>query len=515
VALNRTDAPSGNGASGVDREPAIVVERLSKSYPTSPVSLFPPVTSVFDRDLNPFRRKSSLTDSEEASSETITTARPTRQTRPPDDDYLGADDDLDDDDDDDDDEDLVESGSGRRTPWEPGELFWALSEVSLRVSQGAVFGVLGGPDSGKSTLLGILGGRILPTEGRALVRDPVSPFPAALAKALGLTSKGTFDMELVLASRLLGVDPRLVTSHRHEIEAMAAPLWDEEGEPARGAMLRLAMATAIVIPSNVVLLDHSPRIDEAFMRQVVERIPERVRNGDTVVLASRDPGLIAEVCDEAIVLHEGSIIEMGSAAEIGQRHPAGAAGSLALRSDPSPRRTAGASASRRYLSDGRPLDVPADVPPFNSFAAILSVTLRSASGHSKRIDVGAEETVLEIRFETARPDLEANCGVVFSPRGRPGAGIRVELPEPLTFVDPRTYVLIARIPPETLPDGMYEVAADAIVANPDEPVANLIGRHIGRVRFLGDEREPAYEDPDYVHWDGRPAFLVGAEWSIE
>jgi energy-coupling factor transporter ATP-binding protein EcfA2 len=305
-----------------------------------------------------------------------------------------------------------------------------------------------------------------------------------------------------------------VRSHRLEIEAMAAPLRDEHGEPARGVMLRLAVATAIVIPSNVLLLDDLRGLDDGFMQQVIERIPERVANGDTVVLASRDPGLVADLCDEAIVLHEGSIVETDSAEAIGQRHPAGAGGTLALRKARSPARgTAGANA--RYLSDGRPLAVPTDVPPFNSYAALLSATLRSARGRSKRVDVTREETTLEIRFETARPDIEATCGVLFSPRGHDGGSLRVEFPEPLRFLDPKTYVLIARISPGTLPDGRYDAAADAVLANPDEPVADVIARPMNRVRFLGDGREPAYDDPEYEHWDGRQASRVEAEWSIE
>jgi ABC-type polysaccharide/polyol phosphate transport system ATPase subunit len=487
-----------------------VVERLSKSYPTSRVNVFPPVASVFDRDLNPFRRTGSLVESNEAPPAKTTTARPPRQTdeRPSDEDD-DLEDDLDDDEDDGDAGD--ERGVGRRSPWEPGEMFWALRDVSLRISQGVVFGILGGPGSGKSTLLGILGGRIHPTEGRALVRDPVSPLPAALAAALGLTGKGTFDIELLLASRLLGVDPRLVKPHRAEIEAMAAPLWDEPGELARGATLRLAMATAILIPSNIVLLDELSRLDAGFREQLIARIPERARNGDTVILASRDPSLIAEVCDEAVVLHDGSIIEAGSAAEIAQHHLAGAGGSLAVRSKVS---SAGGIDSGHFLSDGRPLDVPANVPPFNAHAALLSATLRSASGRSKRVDVSREETVLEIQFETTRPNIEANCGVVFSPRGHDAPAIRVELPDPLRFLDPRTYQLIARIPPGTLPDGQYTVAADAVVANPDEPVASVIARQIGRVRFLGNGRLPD-ADPEFPHWDGSPAAHVEAEWSIE
>lgn len=522
MAVRRAVAPSGSGVSGGDRDAAIVVERVSKRYPTSRVSLFPPVASVFDRELNPFRRKSTATEAEagatdEEASSTKDAARPRPRPRTQQVDY-----DLDDDefDDEEEDDEFEEGGSGKRTPWQPGEMFWALREVSFRVPAGAALGVLGGPGSGKSTLLGILGGRLFPTEGRVLIRDPVAPLPSGLAKGLALTDKGTFDFELVLASRLLGLEPHLIKPHKAEIEAMASPLWTDEEEPAPGAMLRLGVATAVVVPTSVILLEESPSLDEAFMAQVVERIPERLRGGSSLVLASRSPELVARLCDEAIVLHEGSIIERGSAKDVVGRYGAGGGGGGA-------RSTNGRSATgrapegiapSRHLSDGRRLRVPPVVPAFNSSAALLSATLSTDTGRSKRIDAAADEVTVEIRFETAHPDIEAHCGVVLAPRGSDETGIRLELAEPLRFVDPRTYVLLARIPPGALPAGAYEVRADAIVANPAERGASVITRDMGRVRIVGDEEDLDTEEllePAVVQWDGRATRRVDAEWSVE
>lgn len=400
-------------------------------------------------------------------------------------------------------------------------MFWALRDVSFRVPPGGALGVLGGPGSGKSTLLGILGGRLFPTEGRVLVRDPVAPLPSGLAKGLALTDKGTFDFELVLASRLLGLDPHLIKPHKAEIEAMAAPLWTDEDEPAPGVMLRLSVATAVVVSTSVILLEDSPSLDEAFMAQIVERIPGRLRRGSSLVLASRSPELVARLCDEAIVLHEGSVVERGSAKDVVQRYGAGppsrgAQGATNGRSAGG--RSSGGIAPSRHLSDGRKLRIPPVVPSFNSSAALISATLSTDSRRSKRIDAAADEVTLEIRFETAQPDIEAHPGVVFAPRGADGEGIRLELPEPLRFVDPRTYVLVARIVPGALPAGAYEVRADAIIANPEERGASVITRDMGRVRIVGDEEDLDTEEvlePPVVQWDGRPVRRLDAEWSVE
>ena len=528
MAVKGAEGPFGTGFSGGDRALAIVAERVSKRYPTHPVNLFPPVTSVFDRDLNPFRRKRSSDDEEATSEQPEASAegdarrpRPRPTATQPDSDLDFEDDDLDDEEEDD--ELMDEGGGGRRTPWEPGEMFWALKDISFRVPRGAALGVLGGPGSGKSTLIGILGGRTFPTEGRVLVRDPVAPVPAGLARAIALTGKGTFDFDVVLAARLVGLAPQLVKPHRAEIEAMAAPLRTEEGEPAPGALLRLAIATAVVVPASVLLIEDSPGIDEAFMEEIAQRIPDRLRDGSSLVLASRKPELISRLCDEAISLSDGEIAESGNGKGVAQGYVTAAGSGGRSANGSSAGRRSGRLAPSRHLSDNRRVQVPDVVPAFNGFAALMSATLNTPRGRSKRIDSAADEVEVEIRFETAQPDVEAHVGVVFTPRHGDGPGIRLELPEPLRFVDPRNYRLVARTLPGVLPVGDYKARADAIVANPKERGATVIARDIGRVVVVGNEFDPdEYEEqeselrePPIVHWDGRQASRVEADWSIE
>ncbi len=364
--------------------------------------------------------------------------------------------------------------------------------------------------AGKSTLLGILGGQVFPTEGRVLVRDPVSPPPEGLAKGLAASGKGTFD--LVVACRLLGIERHLVKQHQVEIEELAEPLRTSDGEPAPGAMIRLAVATTAVLPASVVLLEEPPGIDEVFMERVVERLRERLQRGSSLVLASRKPELVRELCDEAIVLDDGSISDHGGPKDVIRRYETagGTKGTKAASG-----RKSGTPAPSRYLSQGRKLLVPRMVPAFNASAALLSATLRTTTGRLKRIDAASDEVHVEIRFETALPDIEALCGVAFTPRDDEGMGIRLELPEPRRFVDPGTYVLVARILPGALRSGAYEVRADAVVANPAERGASVIARYIGRIRLVGDDlyaAEPV--GPPITHWDGQAVWRAEAEWSI-
>lgn len=486
----------GTEASRLDRDAAIVADGVSKRYPVTPVTVFPPVTSIFERQLFKRKRSSEEEGTDQDAEASRARGAPAAGARPP---ARRRDDELDDDlelDDEEDEFDEVPERVGGPTPDKPGEMFWALKDVSFRVPRGAAFGILGAQGSGKTTLLNIVGGQAFPTEGRVLVRGKVSPLPAALAKAINMTSRGTFKMNLPLASRLLGVQGHEAKRHREEIEEMAQPIESPEGEPLPGAIVRLAIATAVVLPTNVILLDEPLSDDAAFMEQVVERVRKRLRRGSSLVLASRGSDLARELCDDVITLDGGSNETSG-------RSTGGQSRGAAI-------------APSRYLSEGRELEVPAVVSAFNQSAALLSATLRTGGGRSKRVDAAVDEVAVEISFETALPDVEAHHGVTFRPRDGEGTGIRLEFPEPLRFARPGTYTLVARTVPGALRAGAYDVRADAIVANPSERGASVIARNIGRVRIVGEEAAaPEGAEPPAPHWDGAVLSRAEAEWSIE
>jgi hypothetical protein len=283
-------------------------------------------------------------------------------------------------------------------------------------------------------------------------------------------------------------------------------LWGADGEPAPGWATRLAVATAVVLPTSVILLEQAREMDEAFTQRVVERVRERLRSGTSLVLASRKPELVRTLCDEVILLEAGSIIDRGGAKGVARRYEAAS----------TPEGRTRKLAPSHHLSQGQKLHVPPVVPAFNASAALLSARVHTAAGRPKRIDAAADELSVEIGFATALPDIEAHCGVAFTPRTGDRTGTRLELPEPLRFVDPGTYLLVARVLPGTLRSGIYDVRADAVVANPGERGASVIARDIGRVRIVGDELDVAEPvEPPVAHWDGRVSWLAAAEWSIE
>jgi lipopolysaccharide transport system ATP-binding protein len=493
--MRSVPAPLASAPPGTDGEARVLAESVSKQYPGRKVLIFPPVLSIFERDYSLFRGRRS-------SAEADARRRPSAV-----DDYDLDDEDDDGDDDDERDRELEEDLPPTRA--RPDEMFWAVRDVSLRIGPGAALGVLGGPGAGKSTLLRMLSGRAFPTAGRVLVRGTVAPLPGEVRKALALSGKKGDD--LVLASRLLGVEAQLVKQHRDEIEELAQPLLTPDGDPAPGARLRLAVATTAILPADVILLDDPQGLDDAFMSQVIERLRERLRAGSSLVFASRDAALVQQLCDEVILLDEGSVVDRGDPERAVNRYEADANGGQNTKGR---RREQPAIAQGPDLLQGQEPRVPSVVAAFNASAALTSAEVQSPTGsRSKHFDA-RDELCVEIRLATAQPDTEVQCGVCFTPRSGETV-LRVQLPEPLRLAHPRTYVLVARVPPGTLRSTGYEVRADAIVASRTEPAASVIARSVGRIRIVGDELdyvEPG--EPPVPHWDGSSAWPVEAEWSI-
>jgi hypothetical protein len=67
----------------------------------------------------------------------------------------------------------------------------------------------------------------------------------------------------------------------------------------------------------VLLLDEVLAVgDEAFQRKCYARIFEFRRSGGTLVFVSHDPGAVERVCDRALLLEDGRVVDDGSTADV-------------------------------------------------------------------------------------------------------------------------------------------------------------------------------------------------------
>ena len=207
----------------------------------------------------------------------------------------------------------------------------ALKNVTFEVKKGEVFGLLGPNGGGKSTLFRILSTMMVPTEGRAAIAgDDVVRNPAAVRRHVGVVFQTqSLDKALTVEENLRA------QGHLHglsgpELRDRMARAMERLGLADRGKDLvetlsgglrrRVEIAKALLHRPQVLLMDEaSTGLDPAARRDLTRHIEElRDREGVTILLTTH---VLEEAdrCDRLALLHEGSIVALGSPAELRSR----------------------------------------------------------------------------------------------------------------------------------------------------------------------------------------------------
>jgi ABC-2 type transport system ATP-binding protein len=207
----------------------------------------------------------------------------------------------------------------------------ALGGVSFEVGENQVVGFLGLNGAGKTTMLRILCGLLMPTAGRTIVHgvDGVAD-PLALRRLIGflpdrppLYPEMTVRAMLRYAAALRGY-PSAKLDHRIDDVLALASLTDVQHQAvetlSHGYKQRVGIAQAIVHEPKLVVLDEPiSGLDPAqivSMRGLITGLRER----HTVLLSSHILSEIVHTCDKLLVLHGGKIVAEGKPGDMAEHN---------------------------------------------------------------------------------------------------------------------------------------------------------------------------------------------------
>jgi len=191
--------------------------------------------------------------------------------------------------------------------------FSALNGVSFDLPEGKVLGIIGPNGAGKSTLLKILTGVLLPDSGTVELSGRVT----------GLLELGTgFNFELSgcenidMNAMLLGMDQASIRRMRDEIinfSELGEYIYEPLKTYSSGMVMRLGFAIAIHARPQCFIVDEALSVGDAYFQQkCIGKLKAFKQQGGSIIFVSHDMSAVKVLCDEALLLHKGRIIESGA-----------------------------------------------------------------------------------------------------------------------------------------------------------------------------------------------------------
>ena len=204
---------------------------------------------------------------------------------------------------------------------ETDEGFWALDDVSFEVHPGEVVGVVGRNGAGKSTLLKLLSRITAPTRGRVEVRGRMG---SLLEVGTGFHPELTGRENVFLNGSVLGMSRSEIRRKFDDIVAFAdiGPFLDTPVKRySSGMYVKLAFSVAAHLDPEILIVDEVLAVgDAAFQRRCVERMTDLAARGRTILFVSHNMELIPRLCQRAVFLERGKVVEVGPATAVTQRY---------------------------------------------------------------------------------------------------------------------------------------------------------------------------------------------------
>jgi ABC-2 type transport system ATP-binding protein len=212
--------------------------------------------------------------------------------------------------------------SRRRRRIQPNE-FWALRDVSIDVRPGEAIGVVGRNGQGKSTLLKLVAGVMIPDEGAVTVAGGVAPLIEITG---GFVDDLTVRDNVYLTAGLHGMTTAQVDAKFDEIIGFAE-IGDFLDTPYKhlssGMKVRIAFAVIAQLEEPILLVDEVLAVgDKAFREKCYARIEELLAGGRTMFFVSHNEKDLRRFCTRGLYLDKGRLQFDGPIDEVLDRYNA-------------------------------------------------------------------------------------------------------------------------------------------------------------------------------------------------
>jgi ABC-type multidrug transport system ATPase subunit len=198
-----------------------------------------------------------------------------------------------------------------------------IDDVDLRIDAGMVYGLMGLTGAGKSTLVGMLCGLVIPTAGEILVEGvPASAeqlrasVMLALGNDLGFYKGISVTDNLIFFGALFGMERAQAQARAAEVLEMVSlskQAASKYGSLSSGQKRQCHLARALLLRRPLLIADEPTRgLDPATEQTIVDLLLKIKAGGQAMLVVTHDVHLAATLCDWVGILEGGQIIREGT-----------------------------------------------------------------------------------------------------------------------------------------------------------------------------------------------------------
>jgi lipopolysaccharide transport system ATP-binding protein len=196
-------------------------------------------------------------------------------------------------------------------------ILWALKDVSFRIAEGEVVGIIGRNGAGKSTLLKVLSKITYPSSGRMKVTGRVA---SLLEVGTGFHEELTGRENIFLNGSILGMKKGEVTSKLDSIISFAGVERFVDTPIKRystGMRLRLGFAVAAHLDPDVLIVDEVLAVGDAgFQKKCLNTMEDMRSGGRTVLFVSHNMAAVENLCTRGIWIDGGRVRQDGPTRDV-------------------------------------------------------------------------------------------------------------------------------------------------------------------------------------------------------
>lgn len=195
--------------------------------------------------------------------------------------------------------------------------FVANKDISFDLYEGETLGIIGVNGAGKSTLLKQIVGVVEPTSGQIIRHGRVT---ALLELGTGFNPEMLGIDNIYLNGTLIGMSKKEIDLKLKTIidfTELKEHIYDPIKTYSSGMQMRLAFSIAAHSDPKILIIDEALSVGDAYFQQKsMKKIFDLKNRGVSIIFVSHDINSVKMLCNTAILLDNGVVIDIGEPKEI-------------------------------------------------------------------------------------------------------------------------------------------------------------------------------------------------------